>query len=93
MMNNAEQIVETIQDMITIHSQEANAHLMRIGAIALESENIGEHARYYYESRARVFILNDLLEKIAKTPDEDTRKAKHNPFCNEDIRAAQIKTR
>lgn len=87
-MMNVEQTIDTIQDLIATHSQEASAHLQRIGAIALEGKNIGEHSRYYYESKARIFVLKDLLEKISKTS-EDTGKSKYNLLCNDVIRDAQ----
>ena len=85
------QILVEIHEMRGEYAHKMNEELKRIGKMALEGAQINlhpMHTKAYYDSQAKVMVLDELLEKIANTS-EDTSKSKHNPFCNEVIRDAE----
>jgi len=61
------------------YAYEQNETLKRIGKSALEGMPIlnTDLAIAYYEAKAKVSVLDELLEKIANTP-EDIGEVKHN---------------
>jgi|ERR1700724_66740 len=86
-MNKGE-ILVAIHNMRGEYAHKASEDLKRIGKTALGGTPImptSTLAVSYYESQAKVSVLDELLEKIDKTPDE----TKHNPFCNHSIYDSQ----
>ena len=79
-MNKGE-ILVAIHNMRGEYAHEHNEALKRIGKAALEGAQDLKHneslALAYYEAKAKVSVLDELLEKIANTP-EDTGEVKHN---------------
>lgn len=89
-MNKGE-ILVTIHNMRGEYAHKASEDLKRIGKAALGGAVVSLNpscSRSYYEAQAKVSVLDELLEKIANSPD-DTGEVKHNPFCNVVIRDAQ----
>jgi hypothetical protein len=91
-MNKGE-ILVAIHDMRGEYAHEMNESLMKVGKNVIEGSLLAPLAtpnltKSYYQAQAKVSVLDELLEKIANTPD-NTGEVKHNPFCNEVIRDAQ----
>ena|SRR2546430_13540511 len=72
-MNKGE-ILVAIHNMRGEYAHEQSAALMRIGKTALEgSQDLKRNeslALAYYQAQAKVSVLDELLEKIANTPDD-----------------------
>lgn len=91
-MNKGE-ILVAIHNMRGEYAHKMNEALMKVGKNAIEGSPLAFLAtpnleRSYHSAKAKVAVLDELLEKIDNTPD-DTGELKHNPFCNEVIRDAQ----
>jgi hypothetical protein len=86
------QILIEIHEMRGEYAHKMSEDLKRIGKAALGGViflGIADSplTRSYREAQAKVSVLDELLEKIANTP-EDTGNPKSNPFCNDIIRDA-----
>ena len=78
-MNKGE-ILVAIHNMRGEYAHKANEDLKRIGKTALGGAPMLQNSALaiaYYEAQAKVSVLDELLEKIANTPD-DTGEVKHN---------------
>jgi hypothetical protein len=79
---NKGEILVTIHEMRGEYAYKSNEELKRIGKMALEGApiylNMG-YTRAYYEAHAKLSVLDELLEKIVNTPDDDG-KVKSNSF-------------
>jgi hypothetical protein len=83
-MSSLNQVRNIIINMLGKHAYEARKALIMVGEAAIEGERDNASILAYHEAQAKVFVLDELLEKIANTPN-DTGEVKHNPFCNHSI--------
>jgi CRISPR/Cas system CSM-associated protein Csm2 small subunit len=91
-MNKGE-ILVAIHNMRGEYAHKMNETLMKVGKNTIEGSLLAplfapNLERDYRDAKAKVSVLDELLEKIDNTP-EDTGDTKHNPFCNDVIRDAQ----
>jgi hypothetical protein len=74
-MNKGEILVE-IHEMRGEYARASDEALKRIGKASLNDGvfpiilNNSHLSKIYYTAQAKVFVLDELLEKIAKTPDD-----------------------
>jgi hypothetical protein len=64
------QIIDAIQDMLGKYAHEARKALIRIGEATIEGERDNASIVAYHEAQAKVYVLGELLEKIANAPDD-----------------------
>lgn len=82
-MNKGE-ILVTIHEMRGECAHDQKAALMRVGRAVVEDESSTAFIQVYHEAKAKVMILDELLEKIENTLD-DIGEVKNNSFCNHSI--------
>lgn len=85
---NRSEILATAHEMRGEYARKQKDALMRVGRAVIEEESSKSYIQAYHEAQAKVLVLDELLEKITKTP-EDADNPKSNPLCNDVIRDAE----